>query len=212
MLTSQHRYWLAALCNDQAFADEQQRLRSHWTFVCFASELARPNDWVRADLYGRSIFIQNFDGELRGFVNSCAHRQFPIRNADRGNGPVRCPFHHWVYDKTGRAAGIPMSKDLFGGSPKTIKAQLERVDVDTCGSLVFARLPADGENQSLADWLGPAAPIVSYFTAGATPVFSCEVPRWQTSSTLLPPYGRPRVTRSLGTNDFIETRSQKKDR
>jgi len=172
MLTSQCGHWLASLYDDQAHADEQQRLRAHWTFVCFASDIARHNDWVRADLYGRSIFVQNFDGELRGFVNSCAHRQFPIRNEDCGNGPVRCPFHHWVYDKSGRAVGIPMSKDLFGGSPKTIAAQLERVDVDACGGLVFARLPAEGENQSLGDWLGPAAPIVSYFTTGATPAAS----------------------------------------
>jgi phenylpropionate dioxygenase-like ring-hydroxylating dioxygenase large terminal subunit len=177
MLSSQRSYWLASLCDDQAFGDEQQRLRSHWTFVCFASDLARHNDWIRADLYGRSIFIQNFDGELRGFVNSCAHRQFPIRNEGSGNGPVRCPFHHWVYDKTGRAAGIPMSKDLFGGSPKTIGARLESVDVETCGNLVFARIPTEGKDQSLSDCLGPAAPIVSFFTAGATPASSsaCEI-------------------------------------
>jgi phenylpropionate dioxygenase-like ring-hydroxylating dioxygenase large terminal subunit len=172
MLSSNESYWLAALCDDQAFADEQQRLRSHWSFVCFTSDLAAPNDWVRHDLYGRSIFIQNFGGELRGFINSCAHRQFPIRNEASGNGPVRCPFHHWIYDKSGRAIGIPMSKDLFGGSPKSIGARLETVDVETCGDLVFARMSSAGANQSLADWLGPAAPIASFFTAGAKPAAS----------------------------------------
>ena len=101
MLSTQRDYWLAALCDDLAFDDEQQRLRSHWTFVGFTSDLARHNDWIRRDLYGRSIFIQNFEGGLRGFVNSCAHRNFPIRTEDAGNGSIRCPFHHWVYDKTG---------------------------------------------------------------------------------------------------------------
>jgi phenylpropionate dioxygenase-like ring-hydroxylating dioxygenase large terminal subunit len=172
MLSTPQEFWLAALCDDLAFGDEQQRLRSHWTFVGFTSDLARTNDWIRRDLYGRSIFIQNFDGELHGFVNSCAHRHFPIRTEDAGNGPIRCPFHHWVYDKTGRAAGIPMSKDLFGASPKTINARLETVDVDTCGSLVFARLSADGERVGLRDYLGPAAPILSLFTTGATPASS----------------------------------------
>ncbi len=174
MLTSRDCNWLAALSDDQAFAAEQQRLRSHWTLVAFTSELSRNNDWIRADLHGRSIFVQNFDGALRGFVNSCAHRQFPIRNENCGNGPVRCPFHHWVYDKAGRAVGIPMSKDLFGGSPRTLEAQLETVDIDTCGAFVFARLTAGvsrepGEGPSVAEWLGPAAPILSYFTSGAKP-------------------------------------------
>lgn len=167
MLSSHDSFWLAALCDEQAFADEQQRLRPHWTFVGFTADLAKHNDWIRADLWGRSIFIQNFDGELRGFVNSCAHRQFPIRNEETGNGPVRCPFHHWVYDKTGKAIGVPMSKDLFGGTPKTIGALLTTVDVDTCGSLVFARMPAPDSAPSLAAFLGPAAPIVKFLTQGA---------------------------------------------
>jgi len=157
-------YWLAALFSDRAFADEQHRLRQYWTFVGFVSELARHNDWIRRDLWGRSIFIQNFQGELRGFVNSCAHRQFPIRDAESGNGPVRCPFHHWVYDKSGKAVGIPMSKDLFGGSPKTIGAGLETLDVETCGDLIFARERSNGSAPDLREYLGPAAPILDLFT------------------------------------------------
>ena len=167
MLTSQNSYWLASLCNDRVFAEEQSRLRSYWTFVGFTSDLAAHNDWIRRDLWGRSVFIQNFDGELRGFANCCAHRQFPIRSEDSGNGSVRCPFHHWTYDKTGRAIGVPMSKDLFGGPPKTIGARLENVNVDTCGSLVFARMPIAGGGPDLASFLGPAAPILKYFTDGA---------------------------------------------
>lgn len=172
MLSTQRNFWLAALCDDLAFDDEQKRLRTHWTFVGFTSDLALNNDWIRRDLYGQSIFIQNFEGELRGFANNCAHRNFPIRNEESGNGPVRCPFHHWVYDKTGRATGIPMSKDLFGGSPKVIDARLMRVDVDTCGSLVFARLSGDGDRAGLLEYLGAAAPILSLFTKGAAPASS----------------------------------------
>ncbi len=168
MLTSpQKSYWLASLCSDQAFAAEQGRLGSYWTFMGFTSDLPGHNDWIRRDLWGRSIFIQNFNGQLRGFANCCAHRQFPIRNADCGNGPVQCPFHHWTYDKTGKLIGVPMSKDLFGGPPKTIGARLETVEVETCGSLVFARRPAAGDQPDLATFLGPAAPILQYFTAGA---------------------------------------------
>ena len=167
MLTSQDSYWLASLCSDQAFAQEQSRLRTYWTFVGFTSDLAAHNDWIRRDLWGRSIFIQNFNGELRGFANACVHRQFPIRNAECGNGPVQCPFHHWTYDKSGKLIGVPMSKDLFGGPPKTLGARLASVDVETCGSLVFARLPTADHGPDLATFLGPAAPILRYFTEGA---------------------------------------------
>jgi phenylpropionate dioxygenase-like ring-hydroxylating dioxygenase large terminal subunit len=167
MLTSQNTYWLASLCDDQAFAEENSRLRSFWTFVGFTTELPRHNDWIRRDLWGRSIFIQNFNGELRGFTNLCLHRLFPIRTADCGNGPVQCPFHHWTYDKTGKLIGVPMSKDLFGGPPKTLGMQLGSVDVETCGNLIFARMPAAPGGPDLATFLGPAAPILKYFTEGA---------------------------------------------
>ena len=167
MLSDSGPDWRAALYDDRAFAAEQRRLRQIWTFVGMTSELPRHNDWLRANLWGQSIFVQNFGGTLRGFKNSCVHRHFPIRTTDRGNGTVQCPFHHWTYDGNGRLTGIPMSKDLFGTSPKGMDTGLEAVAVETCGSLIFARLPDSNSQERLADFLGPAAPILALLSAGA---------------------------------------------
>jgi phenylpropionate dioxygenase-like ring-hydroxylating dioxygenase large terminal subunit len=74
--------------------------------------VAADGDWFRASLATRSVFVQRFGPELKGFENRCVHRSYPLRDADRGNGPIVCGFHHWRYDHEGRALGIPLCDEL----------------------------------------------------------------------------------------------------
>ena len=64
--------------------------------------------------------MQRFGEQVRAFENVCAHRSFPLRTADKGNGPVVCGFHHWQYDGQGRAIGIPQCQELFGTTPQAL--------------------------------------------------------------------------------------------
>ena len=54
-----------------------------WTFLGFVHDVAKDGDWFRASLATRSVFVQRFGNELRGFENRCAHRSFPLRTSDR---------------------------------------------------------------------------------------------------------------------------------
>lgn len=154
---------LRALHDPEAFAEEQARLGQVWTLVGFASDLPRENDWFRALLGGRSVFIQRFADGLRGFENRCAHRSFPLRRSERGNGPILCGFHHWRYDAEGVAAGIPNCQDAFGAAPRELGRRLLRLEVECCGDLVFARFP--GRAETLRDFLGPAFEVLSLLCA-----------------------------------------------
>ena len=81
--------WARTLTDPLAFAHEQRCLSYAWTFLGFTTDLAKDGDWFRATLATRSVFVQRFGSELKGFENVCAHRFYPLRTKDRGNGPHR---------------------------------------------------------------------------------------------------------------------------
>lgn len=158
--------WAQALHSEEAFQAEQARLGNVWTLLGLASDLAGDNDWFRATLGGRSVFVQRFKDELRGFENVCAHRFFPLRTQDKGNGPVRCGFHHWQYNKDGLALGIPNCMELFGKTPRELDARLEPIEVAQCGQLVFGRFASEQDKMPLQEYLGPGFDILKAMWSG----------------------------------------------
>lgn len=152
--------WARTLIDPQAFAHEQRCLAYAWTFLGFTTDLAQDGDWFRASLATRSVFVQRFGAELKGFENVCAHRFYPLRTKDKGNGPIVCGFHHWRYDNDGAAIGIPKCQENFGTVARALGARLKPIEVATCGTLVFGRFPAPEKRCSLADFLGPGFPIL----------------------------------------------------
>lgn len=155
--------WARSLTDPAAFAQEQAQLGRIWTLLGLTTDLANDGDWLRATLGGRSVFVQRFGATLRGFENRCAHRFYPLRTADKGNGVIRCGFHHWQYDKEGRAVGIPKCQELFGKTPRELNARLNPVEIATCGMLVFGRFAGPDETETLEQFLGPGFPILQAF-------------------------------------------------
>ena len=156
---------VALVSEAKAFEVEQQRLGRLWTFLGFKSELAREGDWFRAVLGGRSVFVQRFASGIRGFENLCAHRHYPLRTQDRGNGPVRCGFHHWQYDSEGLAVGIPKCIEQFGVPPRELGKKLAPIDIASCGELIFGRFRGDepsseSSSDGLESYLGDGFPIL----------------------------------------------------
>ena len=152
--------WAAALADQDAFRQEQARLGRIWTFLGLTFDVAKDNDWFTARLGGRSVFVQRFGGELKGYENRCAHRFFPLRRKEKGNGPIKCGFHDWEYNKRGFAVRIPRCKDLFGVTPRELNARIAPIEVATCGSLVFGRFQHPHANETLQQFLGEAWPII----------------------------------------------------
>lgn len=153
--------WARALVDPATFSQEQARLAHVWTFLGLTHDLAKDGDWITASLATRSVFVQRFGGDLRGFENVCAHRFYPLRTAERGNGPVVCGFHHWRYDKEGQALGIPECEAMFGTVSRALDARLTPIEIATCGALVFGRFPAPHAIQPLEDYLDEACPVLA---------------------------------------------------
>lgn len=142
------------------FRDEMRRLAAAaWQFFCTTDDLAAANDWVRRSVFGVDVFVQNFHGELRGYHNVCQHRGFPLRRGPRGNGPVQCGFHGWVYNKQGIPTGIPRNQDLFCLSrEQQAELAIPPVRVATVGRFVFVAL--SDAAPPIAEYLGRYADIL----------------------------------------------------
>jgi phenylpropionate dioxygenase-like ring-hydroxylating dioxygenase large terminal subunit len=161
MIEAKRANWARSLSDDQAFKVEQDRLANVWTLLGITNDLKKDGDWIRATLGGRSVFVQRFGNALKGFENRCAHRSFPLRTSDKGNGPLICGFHHWRYNQEGRAVEIPICREVFGVEARELTPKLKPLEIATCGSLVFGRFPKDGETESLEGFLGEGFPILN---------------------------------------------------
>lgn len=153
--------WTRGVAEPDAFKHEQKCLAHVWTFLGLASDVATDGDWFTASIATRSVFVQRFGGDIRGFENRCAHRHYPLRNAERGNGPVICGYHQWQYDSEGHAVLIPHCRELFDAIPLELGARLNRVEIATCGTLVFGRFAVPGVDTTLEDFLGEGFAILA---------------------------------------------------
>jgi phenylpropionate dioxygenase-like ring-hydroxylating dioxygenase large terminal subunit len=162
--------WVRTCVDADAFADEQARLAQVWNFAGFTRDLAAVGDWITAKVGDREIFVQRFKEGLRAFENRCAHRHYPLKVGTSGNSPLVCGFHHWKYDDTGLALGIPKCVELFGVLPRDLNRRLTQLDVDTCGGLVFARFRGERYKESLADSFGDLFPIISALCPDGEPM------------------------------------------
>lgn len=164
------------LYDPQAHAQEQAALGRHWTLIGCVSDLPNLDDWFTSRLGGLSIFVQRFKEGLRGFVNRCAHRSFPLRVGAKGKGPVVCGFHHWRYDAEGVAVGIPACPMVFGKTPRELHFALDGVELSSCGDLLFARLRRAEAAASLEEDLGASFGVLAALFADLRPALRATIP------------------------------------
>ncbi len=124
---------------DPAFADlELARLWPRvWQLACSTDHVARPGDAYEYRCGPYSIVIvRDDDAVLRAFQNVCRHRGSAIcEGAASGLTELRCPFHRWSWDLSGKLREVP-SRRGFGSLPSE-QYGLFPVAVDTWGPMVF---------------------------------------------------------------------------
>ena len=123
-------------------ADEGARIfRRFWIFAGFRTLVAVPDSFLTRSIDGVPIVVQNCGGELRAFVNQCAHRQAPLQQGDYGQRRLACPYHGWVYDSDGRVRSIPGCEANYGFTEGTTQELgLRRIAIRSIGNLVFVNL------------------------------------------------------------------------
>lgn len=108
-----------------------------WQIACSADHVAAPGDAYeyRCGPYS-TIIVRGQDGVLRAFENVCRHRGSAIcTGAASGLTELRCPFHRWSWDLSGRLREVPSRRGF--GALRSDDHGLLPVAVDTWGPLVF---------------------------------------------------------------------------
>lgn len=129
-------------------------LASTWTYAGMADEVARHNDFLRLLVAGVDLLIQNFNGQLRAFINSCSHRHSLIHTEPHGNRALVCPYHGWAYDERGAPTGIPLRQEFPQVCADPDAWRLDPVELARAGDFLFVRLKTGGE--PLESFLGDA--------------------------------------------------------
>ena len=187
-------------------AERRALFDAAWMFAGMRSELAGDGDFLRLVVAGSELIVRNSRGTIRAFANVCSHRHSRLCLEARGNGPMRCPYHGWVYSHEGIPVGIPL-KDQF---PQVLADpagfRLKEHETDCVGDFIFVRMAAQGVG--LVDYLGaPALAFLQSVSSGVGDLldeFAKEVPaNWKiVVENSLEGYHVPVVhSRTLGAAD-----------
>lgn len=99
------------------------------------------------------IILQRDDfGLPRAFLNVCTHRHAQLCEHGRHNGPIRCPYHSWVFDRQGVPTGIPQKLAFPSVVAHPERFQLTEFACEAVGQFIFVRLSTKGP--TLRDFLG----------------------------------------------------------
>jgi phenylpropionate dioxygenase-like ring-hydroxylating dioxygenase large terminal subunit len=132
---------------------EKERLWPRvWQLACSVDHVEGPGDFYeyRAGWLS-ALIVRGEDGVLRGFQNACRHRGNSLRQGTgTGLTALRCPFHHWTWDLSGRLRAVPDRRG-FGPGLANEDFCLLPVQVDTWGPMVFVNF--DLEGPALAQFL-----------------------------------------------------------
>jgi phenylpropionate dioxygenase-like ring-hydroxylating dioxygenase large terminal subunit len=122
--------------------------------VALSVDVAEPGAFTTIDIADRPIVvIRGEDGVARTFLNACRHRGAAVVSECFGQGRrFTCPYHSWVYDASGRLAGIP-GREAFEGFE--IDGLVEYPTAERAGA-IFAVLTV-GARFDVDDWLGDMA-------------------------------------------------------
>jgi choline monooxygenase len=84
-------------------------LTNGWLFVGFAHELQKPGDANPLFIANKPILLlRNNNNEIKAFHNVCSHRCLKLVNEKKNVGKIiRCPYHSWSYDLTGKLKAAP---------------------------------------------------------------------------------------------------------
>ena len=125
-----------------------------WLLAGRLDEVARPGlymTWEKTRV--PLIIVHAVDGVVRCFYNSCRHRGAPVVRVPRGrNRALRCQYHSWTYDTSGRLVSVPDERDFV--DLRREERGLVPVACALAGGGIFVN--EDPGAPALRDWLGPA--------------------------------------------------------
>ena len=119
----------------QIFERDMDLLLGRWTCAGHASDLARPGDYLVAELGLESaILVRGTDGQVRALANVCRHRGSRVCTKAQGHAAVlTCPYHAWTYNLDG---SLRQAREMPDGFDPTAHGLLG-LPVRLVGGLIF---------------------------------------------------------------------------
>jgi renierapurpurin 18,18'-hydroxylase len=116
-----------------AAAPDLRRVGAHpdnWYPVAWSHEV-RPGKTFAAQFAGEPIvLVRPNAGQLFALEDRCAHRQVPLSRGTVEGCTLRCCYHGWRYDASGRCVDVPYLKDK---APNGVR----RYAVAECHGVIF---------------------------------------------------------------------------
>ncbi len=129
--------------------------------IGFAGEVAEANSYITAESMGVPIVVtRDSDGELRAFINACAHRGAQVATGCGTKKRLTCGFHGWSYNLDGKLAGRP--NDLSFSLAKD-KCSLVSLPVSDRSGLIVVGLRSEMEPEKIDHALDDIADEFSGF-------------------------------------------------
>jgi choline monooxygenase len=124
-----------------------------WQILGRADQVVEPGSFLTAELAGEPILVvRDEEGVLRAFYNVCRHRAAQVINEPQGRiKKLRCRYHGWTYDLSGRLRGTPEFEGV--ADFRREDNGLVPVQVSTWGPLVAVYLGTP--TSSLEEYLAP---------------------------------------------------------
>src|SRR5687768_7120662 len=136
-------------------------LRRYWQPAALAEELAGPRPIRPVRVLGRDmVLFRDGAGQLGLLDRDCPHRGADLAFGRLEDGGLRCLFHGWLFDRTGRCLQTPAEPE---GRQLCTRVVQRSYPVVERNGIVFAYLGA-GEP--------PAFPALDCFTAPESHVFA----------------------------------------
>lgn len=138
---------------DRAFyeAERAEIFGRAWLLAGRVDEIARPGlymTWEKTRV--PLLLVHAVDDVIRCFYNSCRHRGAPVVRIPRGrNRALRCQYHSWTYDTSGKLVSVPDERDFV--DLRREERALVPVACEVRNSAIFVN---EGPEADLGSWFG----------------------------------------------------------
>jgi len=112
-------------------------LRYYWWPIAGSAELVDNPVKAVTILAEPLTLFRDRDGRLGLIAQRCAHRRFDLRYGIPEIEGLRCPYHGWMYDRTGQCLDQPAEPE---DSTMKTRIRITSYPVDELGGLIFAYL------------------------------------------------------------------------
>ena len=135
-------------------AERAEILGKAWLLAGRLDEVPRPGlymTWEKTVV--PLLIVHAVDNVVRCFYNSCRHRGAPVVRVARGrNRALRCQYHSWTYDTSGKLVSVPDERDFV--DLRREERALVPVACEVANSAIFVN---EEPEDDLGSWFGAAA-------------------------------------------------------